>query len=169
MTAATGERGSVFCNTTPVPGIAQSGLLACPACCSAFPTLTRCGFGAVFLRSLLRCRWIAPSKSRQVASGRQGRQGWGLEPQRANTAGPPRALSPGLLPAAWQGRWCQACLFRPPPPGQVEVGPLGLALPLLGEVSAFSPCGGVALNCAPPNMLDVWPDLQAKGVRQLDL
>lgn len=25
----------------------------------------------------------------------------------------------------------------------------------------------VALNCAPPNMLDVWPDLQAKGVRQI--
>lgn len=25
--------------------------------------------------------------------------------------------------------------------------------------------GSVALNCAPPNMLDVWPDLQAKGVR----
>lgn len=28
---------------------------------------------------------------------------------------------------------------------------------------------GVALNCAPPNMLDVWPDLQAKGVRQIKL
>lgn len=25
----------------------------------------------------------------------------------------------------------------------------------------------VALNCAPPTMLDVWPDLQAKGVRQI--
>lgn len=25
----------------------------------------------------------------------------------------------------------------------------------------------VDLNCAPPNMLDVWPDLQAKGVRQI--
>lgn len=25
----------------------------------------------------------------------------------------------------------------------------------------------VALNCAPPNMLEVWPDLQAKGVRQI--
>lgn len=27
----------------------------------------------------------------------------------------------------------------------------------------------VALNCAPPNMLDVWPDLQAKGVRQIKI